>query len=525
MKLSFEHKGISIGLSVLMAVVFISTTIWQAINFPAAADDFILFISQLHDKFLIISGVKDVAAYFFAPAFGIHTKLSSRVLGLISYGIFGVINFKFLLIVGNLCYLFMAHKISDIATKLHQEPYLRPIILSLLLVPLALNFRPVFVTGFPFHILFAFLCFVFLTRKKIALSFLFFLLTAFNAGPGLFVGFISFVALIIYSIKERKYLYYVFAYGVGAFVILRFLFSYKTSATTSSLDFSLEAITSYIVYVLVFVQQSITTYLLDYKNFPVVYIFLGIAICAIFIYLLVRKFEKTINSLFFYLCVYLLILGLLAAVVRSGGTDMLPNVAGRYEHYSVIFMASLLGLIYGHITSPKIKTGIGIFFMVLFFVRFYTNTVSDTFGYQYATFVTPNGEKIQKLINQKKYQYLYDFEYKNIAQNASLRKEPKEEKRINKHSAMVMKYRDEKRVGVMSFMFKNKNEYKNVRVILQQGKKMYSFEPYQIRNKYYCVIAKNEDLPKGKYSLRVWYEDEHDKYEYKLKPKQKMAFY
>jgi len=525
MKLTFEHRGIPIALSVLMSIVFIAITVSNAINFPAAADDFILFVQQLHHKLLTSSGAKDAITYFFAPAFGIHTKLSSRVLGLLSYGIFGVIDFKFLIIAGNVCYLFMAHKISDIAAKINEEAYLRPIILSLLLVPLALNFRPVFITGFPFHILFAFLCFVFLTRKKIGISFLFFLLTTFCAGPGVFTGLVSFAALVIYSFRDKKYIPYALLYLTMASVLLVFIFLYKTPATESSLNLSFSAIASYIVYVLVFVQKSVTPYLIDYGNLPIVYMLIGIAICSIIIYLLVRKFQETTNSSFFYLCIYLLILGALAGVVRDGGTSFLPNVAARYEHYSVVFVASFIGLIYGFISSSKIKVGIGIFFLILFFMRFYTNTISHTSGYQYDTFVTRNGKTLRKLMKQKKYQYLHNFKYENIAQNVSLQEAPKKGKRINTSGISIFKHVNEPEIGILSFMFKEKKEYKNIRVILQQGKNVYGFEPYQTKsNRYYCLIANNGDLPKGEYRLRIWYEDEQGKYERKLTQGKKMEF-
>lgn len=519
------HEKIAIGLSVLVSLVFILMTTFHSVNFPAAADDFILFVQQLHDKLLMTSTVNDVVSYFFAPAFGIHTKLSARVLGLLSYGIFGVINFKFLIITGNLCYLFMVHKISGVAVKIHKEVYLRPIILSLLLIPLALNFRPVFITGFPFHILFAFLCFFFLTKKKIGFSFLFFLLTAFNAGSGLFVGFISFAALIIYSFRDKKYIPYVLMYLIGASALLIFLLSYKTSATTSGFNLSFEAIVSYIVYVLVFIQKSVTPYFISYKNLPIIYIIIGLVVCAIFIYMLVRRFQETTDSPFFYLCVYLFMTGLLAAVIRSGGTDFLPNVASRYEHYSVVFVASFVGLVYDLLSSPKVKTGIGIFFLLLFFIRLYTNTSSHKIGYQYNTFVTPNGQKVRNLVSDEKYRYLHDFKYENIAQNSSFEEVSEKRKRTSKSGVRLLKYRDEKRVGVVSFMFKNKNEYKNVRVVLQQGKKRYSLVAYYARNKYYCVIAKNKDLPKGKYLLKIWYEDEQGKYEQKLKTDKKIEFY
>jgi len=282
--------------------------------------------------------------------------------------------------------------------------------------------------------------------------------------------------------------------------------------------------------VLVFIQKSVTPYFIDYKDLPIIYVLIGVAVCFIFIYLLVRKFEEMTNSPFFYLCVYILMTGLLAGVVRSGGTNFFPNVPARYEHYSVAFMASFIGLTYGFIRYSKIKAAVGIFFLILFFTRFYKNTVSYTIGYQYDTFVTPNGQTLRKLIDNKDHQYLHDFGYENIAQNASLRKEfrkkNKKEKRVNKTNVRVLKYKDEKKVGVVSFIFKEKKNYKNIRVILQQGKKTYSLEPYQTQsNKYYCVIAKNGDLPKGKYLLRVWYEDEQGKYEYKLKSNRKIEFY
>jgi len=528
MNINLEHKGIAVGLSVLLSVVFIVITTVQALNFPMAADDFIFFISQLHNKWLSVSGPKDILSYFFAPAFGIHTQSSSRILGLLSYGILGVINFKFLVIVGNICHLFMAHKFSDFIAKLHQSNYLRLIILSLLLVPLVMNFRAVFITRFPFHILFVFLCFVFLTRKKIGISFIFFLLATFSVGSGIFAGFVSLLALIIFSFENKKYIPWVLLYLVMASTLLFFLLSYKTSVAESTLNLSFNAIVSYIAYVMVFIQLSVTPYLMDYKSLPIVYIFIGIIICSTFIYLLVYKFKETTNSPLFYLCVYLFLNGFLAGLFRSKGVDILPDVAARYEHYSVIFIASFVGLVYGFISSSKVKIGIGIFFVILFLMRLHTNMVSPhTSGFKYDTFILMrNGELLRKLIDRKKYRYLYDFRYEDISQNASLAKELKKGKRTSTSNVRIHKYMDEQEMGVVSFVFKEKKDYRNIRVVLQQGKNRYSFDTYLTKfNRYYCLLAKNGDLPKGKYRLRIWYEDEQGNYEYKLKRNQVIQFH
>lgn len=510
--INLRHKEISIGSSVLLSLIFIWIIVSKAVNFPGGADDFIFFVRQLHNKWLTVSETKHIFNYFFAPAFGIHTKMFSRILGLLSYGVFGTINFKFLIIVGNLIYLFVVHKLADTAVRVNKEEYLRPILLSLLLIPLTISYRPIFATGFSMHILFAFLCFLFLTKKKIGLSFLFFLLTAFNAGAGVFTGLVSFIALVFFSIREKKYIIYALLYLGAALGVLSFLFSYRTPATASGVNLSFDALVSYMVYVAVFIQKSITYYFVDYQNIPSIHLIIGFSMIATLIYLFIKKFKQTIDSPFFYLCLYCMMLGLLAAIVRSKGIKLLPNVDVRYEHYSVFFIASFTALLYGFISSKKIKVGVGIFFFILFLTRFGFNVISNGIGYDYDVFTSKNGNVTRELISNEKYQYLHGFKYEYIAQNESFVKEPYiEDGAIVKKGIKLRRYLDIEELSLIAFKFVEDEAYEDIRVLLYQGRKRYYVTPHRGKaNKYYCVIAKNGDLPKGNYKLAIWFKNNKD---------------
>ena len=506
-------------LTILLSVIFILITSCNALDFPAAADDFIIFVRQLHNKFLKASVSEEFVTYFFAPAFGIHTKLSSRLFGLVSYFIFNGINFKFLIIVGNCCYLYMAYFMSDIAAKINKEPFLRVIMLSIFLVPLTINYRPVFITGFPFHILFSFSCFLFLTRKKIYHSYFFFLLSVFSSGSGVFTGLISAIALVFYSFRDKKYIPHVLCYLILFFCSLKFLFSYKTLATSSEINLTFKAICSYLVYVIVFIQQAITPYFIDYTSLPIVYLLFGIAIFGMLTYLLICNFKNVTDSPFFYLSIYVLLAGFLAAIVRSHGMKTFPNVPLRYEHFSVIFVVSMIGLLYRFIPYRKIKLGIGVLFFIFFLKRFHHNIIVNATGYDYDILVSKNGGVVRKLVDTQTYKYLHDFKYNNISQKILFKSgDLNMKEHINSTNIRMLKLLNENEFGLLSFRFKEENEFFNVKLILQRENKTYHFIPHKFKlNKYYCLIAKKEYSLQEHYRATILFEDKYGKYKYQIK--------
>jgi|GEM_PF-1535704 len=520
------HQKIAIACSIFISAVFLSIILLRTDNYPTATDDFTFYVRQLHKRFLNTSGFLNTIDYFFSPAFGIHTKLVGRFLGLFSYIFLGGINFKFLIIIGNLSYLFMGYKLSGIAANQSKDPYIAPIMLSILLVPLMTNFWTIFITAFPFHILFAFLCFYFMTKGKMKYMLLFFVLTAFNSGGGVFSGVVILLGLLLYSIREKKYILYALLVASLSGLILFFLFSFKAPATAKSeIILSFDALVSYSVYMMVFAQQAITSLFFNYNIIPLAYVIIGIFILGVLLYLFSYKYQETTHSPFFYLCLYILLLGIIAAVVRSGGKQIFSPVEGRYQHFSVIFMASFVTLVHSHIRSKYLKIGLGIFFALVFFMRFEQNNFSKRAGYFYDSLITKHGERLREMTRNEKYMPIYMPTYDDLSQNASLTPYTYEKKSKKPNTVKLIKFMDEPEFGLACFTFYPSVQYENVHVILKRKNRVFSLIPIKFKgDKHYALVAKNDDIPKGYYEVKIHYEVEDTVYEHALGEKMNITF-
>ena len=510
--------------SIAMSVVFMSIILFRAINHPAAPDDFTIYVIQLQEDFLNKSGFWHTIRYFFFPTFGVHTLIVPRCLGLFSYVLLGVINFKFLIVLGNLAYLFMGYKLSGIAkAKCNNDPYLMPIMLSIFLVPMTTNFWTILITTFPFHILFAFLCLYFMTERKMRYMLLFYVLAAFNSAGGVFLGMIILFGLVLYSIREKKYISYVLIM-MGVFgLILFFILSFKTPgnpAHQKDIIFSFNAFLSYSVYVMVFIQSAITPLFFNYSSIPLAYVIIGIFILGTLLYLLIYKHQETTHSPFFYLCIYIMLIGGIAAVVRSGGQQVFPAVAARYNPLSVVFMVSLIALVYSYLSPKYIKIGIGVFVILVFFMRFEQNTISKRVGYNYDSMIHKNSQKLRRATRKAKYTPLHKATYNDLSQNASLTPYVYKKKAQKPSTIKLVRFMNEPEFGLVCFAFYEKIKYENVRVILKHKNRVFSLTPTKFRNnRHYAVLAKNSDIPEGTYEVKIHYEVDDTTYEYALDEK------
>lgn len=487
-----KQNAWSLALSLSIAGGFIIMTTLHTLNFPAAADDFILFIAQFHEQFLTQSSFENKVSYFLSPTIGVHTKLSSRLLGLLSYELFGSVNYQFLIICGNVFYMVMAVLFALLVANRHAAHYLVPVVLSVLLVPLTLNYRPVFITGFPFHMAAVLLCFVFLTTNRIWLAYVCFVIAAFNAGGGMFSGLIATGALLLYSIYDRKNIWFALLFFVTFLAIYKFLFSFKNPSTQSTIQTDVKSVASYVTYTLIFVQNALTRYVIALKSFPWIYLTAGLGIVGVYVWLFCRRFASTIKSPFFYFSLYILLLGFLAAVVRSGGNDWFPVVAIRYEHYSAVFVVAFISLFLDAVRNGgKLLQFIIVGVFGIFFAgRLLANTVVIATGYEYFTFFSDNGDILRKYLNSPQYRYLYDFSYLDIAQNSTAEPwDTTEEAMISDRIDMARFYNSDDFTG-MSFRILRQGDINDVMVVVHGASASIKYDVVKARpNRYYWILG------------------------------------
>ncbi len=140
-------------ITIYIAYIFINAIFQHTLNFPKAQDDTYAHIHQFHKY--ILNGkwsISSVFKFIFSPTYRPHPGFFGRILDIISYTLFGSINFKFIQITCNFIYI---TSILSFYFVLNRKVYIIPIIL-VSLVPISLNYWTVSICNYPFFFLASF---------------------------------------------------------------------------------------------------------------------------------------------------------------------------------------------------------------------------------------------------------------------------------------------------------------------------------------------------------------------------------
>ena len=336
MKAAENKYIISTGLIILLYFTFIFR---YAVNAPLA-DDFYTVLKFLND-FYPAAFAEKIKLLF--AQHNEHRLFFNRLTAVV-FDAFGGVNFKYLILFGNILLLgltwvfFLAFK-----EKSDKIKYFLPAVLILFQPqPAGSIFWATSILQNAGVFLFSALAVYFLASKK-KYGFLtgtfFSVLAAFSAGSGLFVFAVGIVML--FSMKRvKEALYYIF---IGVVIVLVYFYGYTLPAHAGEQYFRLNMITSPLTFLTLcgsaFVPNS--RVISEITGLPLLNWLIaattGLALSVWFFYLTKKKYYK-VNPVIYFFFIYLFLTALVLVLTR-GGVGILRAFSGRYRFISVLLVA------------------------------------------------------------------------------------------------------------------------------------------------------------------------------------------
>lgn len=320
-------------------------------NYVIFKDDLILYIYQFMEYYYEEESFFSKFLYLFKESNWPHPHIASRFIGMLTYEITGEINFKVYYIFGHIAIIslfFILKLISNIKSWIAFVP-----VALLFFIPAMPNsFWMVALIGYIFQLIFSLSTIYFYTKRKIFLFILFSILTVFSSGAGIFI-FIPILFMEIIKLIQKKGSWISFAATVVLasillVVLITVLEERQTTQGSSSLINSvlnLPDLGNKILVFFAYLGQSLKLPLS--KTFVYSAAYIGVLLFAYNIFLFIKDKNRQKANLPIYLFIlYLFILGVFIALIRSKNQYGAPVIWYRYEYFSTIYLCILAILSY-----------------------------------------------------------------------------------------------------------------------------------------------------------------------------------
>ncbi|MDR1974131.1 MAG: hypothetical protein LBQ31_05595 [Bacteroidales bacterium] len=327
------------ALAALLAIVYFVIIAVNTFNVPEN-DDFGM-LKFINDWINASSFSERFDILFVGKGIGYHTLLPMKIILLISYYVFGVINLSFLIFISNLFLIGIVLMLIVFAVRsITVVPSTTPII-SLLVTALILNGQNFETSVWAMvglcnvgTLLWILLAIFFTLRKNLSLFYigiLFSIITVFSNGNGLFILPILVIALLF---QKRKRDTLIFAILVGlavvSYILLNngtFYSNFQTVDASSYLErFSIQSIIAFFTFIGCSAYISAST--------SYIAIAIGIVIVATYLYLLFTgKFK---NNLFLFSFFSFMILTAMGVAINRDSQGMAD---ARFRIYGSMFLA------------------------------------------------------------------------------------------------------------------------------------------------------------------------------------------
>ena len=371
-----EFKAIYGLASLFIGIIFIIYTFKFSLNCPNALDDTKIFIFQFEKSFLDESNtLVDKLGFLFSIASKPHPKITSRLINILQYYSTGDVNFRYLKILGGLSYLLLLLIIAKTSDFKFNSKLLLSLF-ALFLVPTFTSYWTIFVTGFPFLIIFSYLLFHFYTKHNFHLVALFSILITYTQGS----GFLACLILIFYTIidlikGDKTKLKFLIppVLSISAF----FLLSYESGGNNSFSSFN--EIIPKSIYFLNFICFGLTKYVSTdhYTLFSFIPGILLIIWILSSLYKLIIS-NKSASNKYLMECSFLFLAILTASIFRTSNQDLFHNIIPRYEMYSITLLSFLLLFFYSKDSSDSkthvyIANSLLVIILILYPIRLIKN--------------------------------------------------------------------------------------------------------------------------------------------------------
>lgn len=340
----WEQKLPIVAQVICLAIVlyYLYCIIISAGNHTYHLDDTNFYLKQFQSFWLDKEGLLEKLPFFIEQGNWPHPKIIGRTFTLMSYGIFGEVNFSFIYIIGNLCTLLSLAFYLKL-TKLHWLWCTFLVLASSVFY--SISFWAVSIVGFGYLVSFIVGSLYFLYNKSYKWAWLFLFLGSFSSGIGLFLFPMAILYVLIDNRKDWKTL----LFYLISFILVLVLFYYfpldgklfnKDGNEAQALDVGLliSNLTKFIGYIVPSSYQLVV----------------GILGLVGFAVLSVINFTSSrVNRTLCFAGLFIIFIGLVSVYInQSRGVVYIPN---RYLIFSVNFWI-ILALMFSNTIIAKEKS-------------------------------------------------------------------------------------------------------------------------------------------------------------------------
>ena len=338
-----------------------------AFGLPLNYDDIAIFFEDFQNLFIDSESKFYTYKYLFTLRHNSHVNLPSRFLALVSYCLFSSINLSFVTILCSLFNLLLALLFYRFWTSCDFFTFL-PVFLLVVVYDSGLFSWPIAST-YVFTILFPFLCFNYIVKRKYLLAGLFAVLSFFTDGSGVLTFVFGFLGIILIEKKILPKFLFSFIW-IGLFSISYFINANLKSNSSNNLNISeldFGTVFNFSVLENFFTLLGIpfsyfTLNSIDRYNYCFTFGLCFFLFLIIIIFLNLNVIKKQLP----FMLMFLQILSTFLAISIFRDTVLAP----RYEYICFIFFALSYIFVYEGLKNMKIKNLIWIP-LLLSFILFY----------------------------------------------------------------------------------------------------------------------------------------------------------
>ena len=351
-KINSKLDTIAISIILLLAINYLVTVLPHIHNIPKANDDVKIFLFHLH-KLLSNPEFTNFIDYLFTYNNNPHIKLDARLITLITYAIHGLINYKFILIIGHILYLSSFTFLRVTFPKIPIQ-YFIPIALVFMIPSWSTALWSVAIWGYNTQI-FLLCTTAYLISKKyhlraIIVSFLGSL--TLGSGISLFVMGIGYCLFQYFTISKnilKQLLYWCLGFIISLTTLIIVILSSLTRPENSTnQDFDIISLINYNV---LFLFNGIK----PSSTFNPIILVISYLILLTVLLVLWNKRKEISNYTVLALSMLLVIMAhsFVSSLFRLDVSEIIPNVPDRYEVFSFCFISILLIILFDFYKDSK----------------------------------------------------------------------------------------------------------------------------------------------------------------------------
>lgn len=382
MEAKFNIDYLRSALLIVVTGVFCVIIASFSLNLPrVASDDTKFFLEQFDTLYLSKSSFMERFQFLGEVVTWPHTKIIGRLMQIFQYYTIGEINFKYILYVGNLGFIFTLYLLYKASNKFPVSYLL--IFAIWVFVPIRNNFWPIFICEFPYLLFFTLLTAYSFKIQHIWMSACCTLFMVFMHGHGFVVPFIAFGLYLLFGYFEKKKVDVKFLSIISVALILNlvlfYLFIWKSpmrlvhSSGDEISHFSIGRIFDVVFYVADFLFFSISRYFhLTSSSILLTLISIILILATLWSsFGIIKRYQYKFLPII-CLNIYMIFSALMAGVMRGTATmDKVLNVSLRYEPWSMVFIATSLILMIANLKPNYRKTTINIVLAISFLFWIY----------------------------------------------------------------------------------------------------------------------------------------------------------